>query len=214
MFTDLELNDYRETINNMDSTRYYTNHGPAAKKFESDLANFFGYHECVAVSNLSTAVAMVIAGIDEISTIDIQGPASKEVMSGLSLTGTSYSFSHLTKLDNKENYTDVLLDIRVLKQSPIHVFIPDSPFTKPLEANNLLRGYAISIIAHENSNQLDTETGASIFSNDSEFLEKMRNIRSSYGANKTITVTATSNGRFSEAQALLGITRLKKLNPI
>ena len=53
--------------------------------------------------------------------------------------------------------------------------------------------------------------GGAILTNQDEFAEIFRNIRSSYGVRKMTKVKATCNGRFSEIQAGIGLVLLQKI---
>jgi dTDP-4-amino-4,6-dideoxygalactose transaminase len=55
---------------------------------------------------------------------------------------------------------------------------------------------------------LSATEGGCICTNDDELAERLRNIRSSYGTRRTVSVKKTSNGRMSEAQAAIGLMSL------
>jgi len=59
---------------------------------------------------------------------------------------------------------------------------------------------------------LNATEGGCITTNDDAIAEKLRNIRSSYGARKSVEVYRTSNGRMSEAQAAIGLFNLEHLS--
>lgn len=202
----------KEIVGGLAEIDYYTNHGPKAREYEEVLSKLIG-KDAVAVTSLFVAAAMIgvefgskgMTGLRDKRIVEGVGIASNRLNSADSPFGRSFDrpllefdFSLITKLESDAIYDSV-------------VFI-----LNPFENLELLRlcvsNSFCSIISHEQGEMIDTYTGASILSKDAEFVERMRNIRSSYGANRVVTVPVTSNGRFSEVQAMLGLNGLTFLN--
>ena len=59
---------------------------------------------------------------------------------------------------------------------------------------------------------VNSAEGCCITTDDDDLAARMRNIRSSYGAGPPVSVPITTNGRFSEAQAALGLLSLSRYN--
>ena len=59
------------------------------------------------------------------------------------------------------------------------------------------------------TNVFNTAEGGCVCTNDDDIAEKLRNLRSSYGRRKSVHIPINGNGRFSEAQAAIGLLNLE-----
>ena len=58
------------------------------------------------------------------------------------------------------------------------------------------------------------EEGACVCTDDDDLADRLRNIRSSYGAVRRVDVPLTGNGRMSEAQAALNLCRFNSIGRV
>jgi hypothetical protein len=195
----------------IEATDYFTNHGPRARMFESTMAKLI---QCngVAVSNVFVAAAMVaveIPDIDWLNVSDMRLLAAKKAHSKrISLLHGSHSDYGFVQVDMRDGLT---IENACSVDKPVYVVINGFENLNGLIC--LVKKVGITIVSHEQGEKIDTFSGATIFSHDEDFLERMRNIRSSYGTNSPVTVPVTSNGRFSEVQAIQGLIGLDKAFP-
>jgi dTDP-4-amino-4,6-dideoxygalactose transaminase len=64
------------------------------------------------------------------------------------------------------------------------------------------------VLSFDAADIVNAAGGACVATDDEELAARLRNIRSSYGAGRSVAVVKTSNGRMSEAQAALGLLSL------
>lgn len=211
----------------VETTDYFTNHGPKARMFESAMATLVQCN-CVAVSNVFVAAAMVAVDIPEIDWAQVSDTrllaASKAHSRRASLLSADSGLIADVCVRNNAGgvnqavgagFVQVDLQAGLASENAARyakpVFVVFNGFENLDTLVNLVAKSEVVIVSHEQGEKLDTFSGATIFSSDEGFLERMRNIRSSYGINRLEPVPVTSNGRFSEVQAIQGLGTLNKM---
>lgn len=213
---------YSKMLDRMEHTGYFTNHGPMAQAFENAMSEIFGMREAVAVSHYFVAALMVSVGLG--TPLSLRGRGNHRLHAAQSILnvkqhgdGLLHSNTEIAfySLDLKEPEDRVLANsIQSDKNSPNdtrNVVFINNPFENTELTKKLVSSNFACILSHEDDEKLSTFSGATITSSSPQFLNQMRNIRSSYGVKEQLSVAVTSNGRFAETQAILGLEGLKKL---
>ncbi|KZX72335.1 hypothetical protein A3715_25955 [Oleiphilus sp. HI0009] len=148
---------------------------------------------------------MVSVEVPDADAVDIK---DARIKSGIILNKIRSGTDNLCSARNKFYEIDFLnrpKNIDNIKALSGQVCFVLNPFEDVELLKSIVQKASCAIISHERGELIDTYTGGTIVSTNDLFLERMRNIRSSYGVNELVSVPITSNGRFSEAQALQGI---------
>ena len=189
-------------LNLIFKNEYYTNHGPLAKEMEMYLIKKTGFKNAVSVSNYVIAILMVIELFKNKKNLYFEMKNCPKVLKNFVTTNLKI----LNKPSDKSiNFLTYRNKKKITKKS---VYISNK-----LLKNNIHFADILNICNLEFYNTKNyIFTGSIIFTNNDILAEKLRNIRSSYGTNKTVEVYRTSNGRFSEFQAAFFLSKFSKIN--
>ena len=198
--------------------RYFSNHGPLAQQFESELEAFFNVRNAIVVTNNALAILIAMSGSYSGKKVAILSGCEKDVLDAVNISNVDFVN---TTIDNLA--TESLSSIGMLVVSSNTLTKDNSVFLKGLEEKGITVIICYLSISdfhyHENfENAISVYSlgsgtlaqGGIITTNDENLAEIFRNMRSSYGVRKTLKVKATCNGRFSEIQAGIGLNILKK----
>ena len=200
------------------NNRYFSNHGPLAQQFESELEAFFNVRNAIVVTNNALAILITMSGSYSGKKVAILSGCEKDVLDAVNISNVDFVNTTIDSLA-----TESLSSISMLVVSSNTLTKDNSVFLKGLEEKGITVIICYLSISdfhyHENfENAISVYSlgsgtlaqGGVITTNDDNLAEIFRNIRSSYGTRKAMKVKATCNGRFSEIQAGIGLNILKE----
>ena len=215
---DLSSDDCKKVLCQIYKNRYFSNHGPLAQHFESELESFFNVRIAIIVTNNALAILIAMSGSYSGKKVAILSGCEKDVLDAANISNVDFVNTTIDSLA-----TESLSSIGMLVVSSNTLTKDNSVFLKGLEEKGITVIICYLSISdfhyHENfENAISVYSlgsgtlvqGGIITTNDDNLAEIFRNIRSSYGARKVLKVKATCNGRFSEIQAGIGLNILKK----
>ena len=215
---DLSSDDCKKVLCQIYKNRYFSNHGPLAQQFESELEAFFNVRNAIIVTNNALAILIAMSGSYSRKKVAILSGCEKDVLDAANISNVDFVNTTIDSLA-----TESLSSIGMLVVSSNTLTKDNSVFLKGLEEKGMTVIICYLSISdfhyHENfENAISVYSlgsgtlvqGGIITSNDDNLAEIFRNIRSSYGTRKAMKVKATCNGRFSEIQAGIGLNFLKK----
>lgn len=210
-------------IDRIYNTGYFTNHGPIANELEEAIEQYFSIKNAIVISNETLAMVIALSGMISGGAVAVSTKAPEHVVNGVKWAGLEPKF-----FDTGSEFLPFLLEHRNIGsvEPKFDLVIVDPVAEKELglsayqafcdskleaivyhtvlpQKNDLLH----SSIATVRICTLGVNSGspssscAVILTSNNELAAKCRNIRSSYGARKTVSVMATANGRVSEYQA-------------
>jgi hypothetical protein len=215
---DLSSDDCKKVLCQIYKNRYFSNHGPLAQQFESELEIFFNVRNAIIVTNNALAILIAMSGSYSGKKVAILSGCEKDVLDAVNISNVDFVNTTIDTLA-----IESLSSISMLVVSSNTLTKDNSVFLKGLEEKGITVIICYLSISdfhyHENfENAISVYSlgsgtlvqGGIITTNDDNLAEIFRNIRSSYGARQAIKVKATCNGRFSEIQAGIGLNILKK----
>jgi hypothetical protein len=215
---DLSSDDCKKVLCQIYKNRYFSNHGPLAQQFESELEAFFNVRNAIIVTNNALAILIAMSGSYSGKKVAILSGCEKDVLDAANISNVDFVNTTIDSLA-----TESLSSIGMLVVSSNTLTKDNSVFLKGLEEKGITVIICYLSISdfhyHENfENAISVYSlgsgtlvqGGIITTNDDNLAEIFRNIRSSYGTRKAMKVKATCNGRFSEIQAGIGLNILKK----
>lgn len=233
-FSTLSIDDYQDVFRQMYDNRYFTNHGPLAKQFESRLEAFLRVDNVVTVGNESLALLIALAGLNLSGTVMIPAYAGDAALQACDWLGLRTSFCDV----NVETHQPTIQKIALLPETQavclietwgnrcdpaVIDWLTDQGIRVVIvafdsfgsESNGRYvneRSEVVTVFGFGPQQILTTSQGGAIATSDDELAERFRNIRSSYGTRHKVDVKATCNGRFSEFQAGVGLKSLSYLD--
>ncbi len=227
--------DFREVAEAIQRSRYFTNHGPLAREFESQLEAFLGVSDVVTIGNESLALLIALSAIEfdgELITATERNEFVLQIAGGLRLKkircielldSQVLSFSALADRLNSETAVAVIdetpfrpVDHHLIDQLidcglKVIVIAFDAFEIQSRQEASSPHPSVTTVYSFSGERSVTTLQGGAIATNDNALAERFRNVRSSYGVRQKVDVTATCNGRFSEFQAGLGLKSLARL---
>ena len=215
---DLSSDDCKKVLCQIYKNRYFSNHGPLAQQFESELEAFFNVRNAIIVTNNALSILIAMSGSYSRKKVAILSGCEKDVLDAANISNVDFVNTTIDSLA-----TESLSSIGMLVVSSNTLTKDNSVFLKGLEEKGIT--VIICYLSISDFHYLENfENAISVYSlgsgtlvqggiittNDDNLAEIFRNIRSSYGARKVLKVKATCNGRFSEIQAGIGLNILKK----
>ena len=214
--------------------RYYTNHGPLAQELEDRLAEFFGVRHVVTMTNGTIALMLVAKALNLTGKVIVPAFTFVATVQSLTWAGVEPLFCDVdpqTHVLTPELVTPLLDDLDVSAILPVHLWgnLCNTEALDELAQRKGIPVYydashafgctrkgrkagchgALEIFSFHPTNVFSTAEGGCVCTNDDDIAERLRNLRSSYGRRKSVEVSINANGRFSEAQAALGLLSLK-----
>lgn len=214
--------------------RYYTNQGPLTREFESRLQQFLGAKHAICVTNVTIGLmmaseALAVDGrvlmpgvcnlalehalawcgveakacdvdadgqlsVDSVAAAITEAPERVNAIVGANLWGGACDADALSRL--------------ALQRGLSILFDSTHAFGCTIAGGRVGRPGAVEVFSFGEADILNAAGGACIATDDDELAARLRNIRSSYGAGRQVSVVKTSNGRMSEAQAAIGLLSL------
>ena len=216
------VSDCKEVVQQIYKNRYFTNHGPLARQFESEVGEYLDVDNAVTVTNKALAVLIAIFGSNNGKKTAVLHSCGKDIFDAAIMSGVDFfSMSSNVLMQELDTNIEVLvIPSMVLNVDSFNLF--DKLISKGMKlivcypfivghsrCCNLKGAISVYSLGQEGFFQ-----GGIIATDDNELAEVYRNIRSSYGAKEVLEVKATCNGRFSELQAGLGLKLLSRLDKL
>jgi hypothetical protein len=215
----LKSTEYKEIILKIYENKYFSNHGPLVKKFESEIEDFLNISNAVAVTNYALAILIAVAGSDKGGRIALIEGCEKDAFDAVQVSNVGFLNISIENFIKKlpKDVGIVMISSKILKkdnfdffkqliEKEIKVIICYSSILNFYEHNNIEGAISVCSLGPGTLVQ-----GGVIATSKDEFAEIFRNIRSSYGVRKVTKVKATCNGRFSEIQAGIGLVLLQNI---
>lgn len=226
---------YEEAMRGIFERQYYTNHGPLAQEFEAKLADFFQVKHVIAVTNATLALMMAVKALGLKGRVIVPSFTFIASAQSLTLSGVTpvfcdadpltyqMSLAHVEKLLEEEPDISAILGVNLWGGScnpkaldelgarhGVDVYYDSAhAFGCTIDGAPIGHFGRMEIFSFHATKVFSTTEGGCITTNDDTLAAQLRNIRSSYGAGPIVDVPLTSNGRFSEAQAAIGLLNLE-----
>ncbi|NWK77244.1 aminotransferase class I/II-fold pyridoxal phosphate-dependent enzyme [Aquitalea sp. LB_tupeE] len=230
-----EWSDYAAEMRGIFDRGYYTNHGPLIEQFESELSAYLGVKHAICVTNAT--IGLMLAAV----ALELEGkvimPSFTFVATGQSLLWNGLTpvfcdsnpvdgqmqIEHLESLIDEDtsailgvNLWGGVADIQAMEQLAIkyglHLYFDSAHgFGSRIAGRTLGANGELEVFSFHATKVMSTAEGGCITTNDDFVAARVRSMRSSYGIGTQVKVPVTCNGRFSEAQAAIGLLNLKAL---
>ena len=214
--------------------RYYTNHGPLAQELEDRLAEFFGVRHVVTMTNGTIALMLAVKALNLTGKVIVPAFTFAATVQSLTWAGVEPLFCDVdpqTHLLTPELVAPLLDDPGVSAILPVHLWgnLCNTEALEELAQRKRIPVYydaaqafgctrkgrkagchgALEIFSFHATNVFNTAEGGCVCTNDDDIAERLRNLRSSYGRRISVDIPINGNGRFSEAQAAMGLLCLE-----
>ena len=225
---------FEKVFRDIFTRRYYTNHGPLAQELEDRLAGFFEVRHVVTMTNGTIARMLAAKALNLTGKVIVPAFTLTATVQSLSWAGIEPLFCDVdphTHLLTPELVVPLLEGPNVSAILPVHLWgnlchtealeelarrkgIPiyyDAAHAFGCTRNGKKAGChgALEIFSFNPVNVFNTAEGGCVCTNDDDIAERLRNLRSSYGRRKSVDIPINGNGRFSEAQAAMGLLNLE-----
>jgi dTDP-4-amino-4,6-dideoxygalactose transaminase len=224
---------YAAAMKGIFARRYYTNHGPLAREFEQRLQTFLGVRHAVCVTNPAIGMMMACEALAIGGSVLTPGVGTLALEHALAWCGIEPAFCDIDlasgqiSLEQAVERADApvvhaivganlwggacgaqaLAGLASLHDIPI-VFDSAHAFGCEIDGVKADRFGLLEVFAFNETDILNAAGSACVATDNDDIAARLRNIRSSYGAGRTVNVVKTSNGRISEAQAAMGLLSL------
>jgi len=231
-----DWNSYSGIFSQIFERQYYTNHGPLVKEFEEKIEDYLGVRNAICVTNATVGLMMALEVFDLSKKVILPAHTFIATAQAVTWAGLEPVFSDVNLQTQAITAAEILkagcqdisaviavnlwggaCDIESLTEFTSNRSIPlifDSShaFGVGYRGTTIGNFGSMEIFSFHATKILNATEGGCITTNDDAIAEKLRNIRSSYGARKSVEVYRTSNGRMSEAQAAIGLFNLEHLS--
>lgn len=224
---------YEAAMRGIFDRAYYTNHGPLAQEFESRLSAHLGVRHAIAVTNATVGLIIAAKALSLSGSVILPAFASLGTAQSVTWAGLEPAFCDVDPVTHhmRPELVEPLMDRRVAAIMGVNLW---GGSCNPLELEKMAARYGVplyfdsshafgcsingapiggfgelEVFSFHATDVLSTLEGGAVCTNDDELAARVRNIRSSYGAGREVDVPITANGRFSEAQAAIGLMSLE-----
>ncbi|WP_321886123.1 DegT/DnrJ/EryC1/StrS family aminotransferase [Paraburkholderia bannensis] len=223
---------YDTAMRDIFARRYYTNQGPLAREFEARLQRFLDARHVICVTNPTIGLMMAFdaAGIRGSALVPATGhPGLRHALNwcgieamacDVDIATAHLRVDHASSLLGTHKATaligsglsdDAAALSRLGESHGIPVLFESLQAFAAREPGSGSRvAGQIEVFAFGLDDIVYAGGGACVATDDDVLAARLRNIRSSYGAGAPVPVEKTSNGRMSEAQAVLGLLGLDR----
>lgn len=223
---------YEQAMAGIVERGWYTNHGPLAREFEHRLAEFFGVRHAIAVTNATVGLIMALKCLGLEGKVVVPGFTFVASAQSATWAGLEVEFCDVDPITHQlttETLRSALdADVSAIlavnlwggtcRPSEIAAFARERELKLVFDsahgagvpyAGTPLGSFGdAEVFSFHATKVLSATEGGCVCTNDDELAARLRNMRSSYGAGPPAAVPLTSNGRFSEAQAAIGLMSL------
>ena len=220
-----DWNQFQTMVQGIWDRAYYTNHGPLLSELEARLSSSLNVEHTVCMTNSSIALMIAIKALDIKYKVVIPAFAHPSIAQSVTWSGLDFEIckvkenSLVIDTDELQRISDLnealviaindygyVNDIKTLealakKNNFRLLFISSSFFGEQYEHRSFGTFGHMELFSFHESHLVHGADGASVCTHDTVLAEKLRNIRSSYGARKNVPIPYTGNGRMSEIQA-------------
>ena len=221
--------DIRQYFMGIFDRQYYTDSGPLVQELERILQTSLEKRNIVCVSNASIAWLMLLDQLFSESYFFTPKNISKQLKEAIIWLGfPSQEYNEIEKvlleankigesskvifIQNNWNFQDAASICRKIAIDSAETIV-DTQFAGELLGSNArdIEVFSSGVLSFDSFNTA-FGFGACIYTDDDDFADALRCMRSSGGIRRKVTVKRTVNGRMSEAQAAFCLLRLKYLN--
>jgi len=225
---------FEHSFRDIFTRRYYTNHGSLAQELENRLAEFLGVRRVVTVTNETIALALAAKALNLTGKVIVPGIAFASTVQSLTwakidpifcdvdpqthmitpelvdplLSGHDVSAILAVHLWGNLCNTEAIEELAQKKGIPVY-YDASHAFGCTRKGRKAGSHGILECFSFNSSNVFNTAEGGCVCVADDDIAERLRNLRSSYGRRKKVEISLNANGRFSEAQAALGLLSLK-----
>lgn len=223
---------YEAAFRGVFERQYYTNQGPLTQQLEERLQQFLGVKHAICVSNATIGLMMVPDAMGLAGKVILPSFTFAASAQSLSWAGLQPVFCDVNPDTHQIDIDQIgaLIDKDVSAIMGVNLWggaCNPQALTKLAEANGVqlyfdsahafgctVEGVPIGnfgraeVFSFHATKILSATEGGCICTNDDDLAARLRNIRSSYGAGKSVNVVKTANGRMSEAQAAIALMSL------
>tara|TARA_B110000971_G_C19946906_1_gene471488 strand:+ start:28 stop:1221 length:1194 start_codon:yes stop_codon:yes gene_type:complete len=224
---------YEAAMRGIFERRYYTNHGPLVQELEDRLQNYLGVKHAICVTNATIGLMMAAEALELSGKVILPSYTFIASAQSLSWAGVEPVFCDVDPVTHQiaVDKLDALIDSHVSAIMGVNLwggacdvksleryaqlrdlrlyFDSAQAFGCEVDGTKVANFGSIEVFSFHATKVLSASEGGCICTNDDELASRLRNIRSSYGAGKLVSVTKTSNGRMSEAQAAIALMSLE-----
>ncbi|MCK0109020.1 aminotransferase class I/II-fold pyridoxal phosphate-dependent enzyme [Flavobacteriaceae bacterium S0825] len=224
--------EFQKMVQGIWEREYYTNHGPLVVDLENRIENLLGVKNAVCMTNSSIALMIAIKALDINKKVLIPSFSHLNIAQSVEWAGVEAEFGSIKndsfvidpkgiQAETNENIELVIavndfgmvseideLEELARQKNFRLIFVSDSFFGENYKEKKFGHFGDIEIFSFNESQLINGADGACICTSDNLLADKLRNIRSSYGAVKKVPIPYTGNGRMSEIQAGLSLLSL------
>lgn len=205
--------------------RWYTNHGPLARRLEAECADAAGQRFAIAVTNPTIGLIMLADALALSGEVLLSPLSPPRAAHSLQWAGLQPRFCDIDPTTLGMDPFAASGSITRQATALLATAGSDALALAAVAAEHGLRFYRDTVAGDAGPQLIDLpawgdDAGAACILTDDEHLAaRLRNIRSSYGAGGPVPVVRTANGRLSEAQAAMALLvppnqRLRRADPI
>jgi dTDP-4-amino-4,6-dideoxygalactose transaminase len=230
------FNEYETQFRALFERGYYTNHGPLLNELENQLCQYLDVKNVICVTNATIGLIMASEALDLNGKVITPSFTFIATPQSLAWSGIEPVFCDVNLEDHQidpfeieklitPDVTAILgvnlwgnccspdVIVKIAKKYNIKVFFDSAHSFGCKYGEKFIGNFGdLEVFSFHATKIFSTGEGGCITTNNDALAEKLRNIRSSYGINKIVEVTKTSNGRMSEAQAAIGLLNLKNID--
>ncbi|HXD40323.1 MAG TPA: aminotransferase class I/II-fold pyridoxal phosphate-dependent enzyme [Ramlibacter sp.] len=224
---------YEAAFQGIFARQYYTNQGPLTQQLEQELQQFLGVKHAICVSNATIGLMMVHDSMELSGKVILPSFTFAASAQSLSWAGLEPVFcdvdpdTHQIDIDRIGALIDkdvsAIMGVNLwggacnpgalcalAENNGLHLYFDSAhAFGCTVDGIHVANFGRAEVFSFHATKILNATEGGCITTNDDELAARCRNIRSSYGAGKHVTVTKTANGRMSEAQAAIALMSLE-----
>ncbi len=213
--------------------QFYTNQGPLTDELEEKLRSLLGVKHVICMTNATIALLIAAKVLDLKGKVICPAFTFTATAQSISWAGLEPIFCDVDPETHQISSEKIaaLIDDDVSAILGVHLWgnSCNPEVLEDLAKQNNLQIYfdaahafgnsfsgktagnygALSVFSLHATKVLNATEGGCVSTNDDYIASKLRNIRSSYGAGRPISIPITGNGRMSEAQAAMALLSLE-----
>jgi dTDP-4-amino-4,6-dideoxygalactose transaminase len=230
--------DFESSFRGIFERRYYTNHGPLAQEFEAKLSEFLNVKHAITMTNATIGLMIAAKALGLSGKVIL--PSFTFIASAQSLTwaGLEPVFCDVDPVTHNitAELVEPLISSEVSAIMGVHLWgnpcevvelqaLADSrgvqlyfdaahAFASEFHGRRVGSFGELEVFSFHATKIMSSAEGGVVCTNNDDLAKRLRNIRSSYGAGPAVDIPLTGNGRFSEAQAAMGLLSLKAIDSV
>lgn len=227
-----EWDQFGKMIDGIFGRKYYTNHGPLAQGLEKRMAEFLNVKHTICMTNTGIGLMIAVKALGLKGKIIVPAFSHFATIQSLVWAGLEpvfcdvdentlhYDIELLNRITDKN--ISAVLGINHFggsdscgeiadfadRNSIRHLYLSSDSIGQTFQSMHVGNFGSMELFSLHESNIINSTDGCLITTNDDFVAARLRNIRSSYGAGKTVPIEFTGNGRMSEVQAGMALLTL------